>query len=221
MKESEIKEISVVRKVIKNQTYFITVSKNLIPEDWKKLVITMAPLDVKWGTKKMTVVKDVGRSTLYNSMKLVLPKPVVEHLGLDKIGYGWFRIMKDEGVKEEPNFPSIPYLADIRGIHGYLNTHFMLISKTYLNKLIEAMGNWSGKLYLAFKAPSGDVARMIVKPKDYRNYKMYHIVIPHEEVEFILDKAPLRGQKVYTVVAPLPEGYSEKILINPPPTFPL
>lgn len=217
----QINEISVVRKVIKSQTYFITISRSLIPPDWKRLVITMAPLDVKWGTKKMTIVKDIGKSVLYNSIKLVLPKTVVEHLGLNISEYGWFRFMNDTGIQEEPSFPSIPYLADVRGIHGYLNTHFMLISKTYLNKLIEAMDNWSGKLYLAFKAPTGDVVRMIVKPKDYRNYKMYHIVIPHEEVEYLLEKTSLRGQKVYTVVAPLPEGYSEKILINPPPTFPL
>jgi hypothetical protein len=215
-------EIAVVRKLVKSQTYFITISEDIMPKEWKEVAITIAPLSVPWG-KKITIIKKIGESRLYNSIKIVIPKPVVEHLGLEGGDYAWFRFIGDGSIKDEPPFPQIPYMADIRRIHGYMNSHFVLISKTYLNKLIDSMGRdkWSGKVYLAFKAPTGDIVRLIVKPKDYKNYRMYHVILPHDEIEYILEKTPLKGKKVYLVVAPLPVGYNERILVNPPPTFPL
>jgi len=215
--------VAVVRKVIENESHFISISEGLLPKEWEEVAVTIAPLDVPWGSKKITIIKKIGKSRLYNSIKFIIPKPVVEHLGLDKSDYAWFRFVKGDGIKDEPPFPSIPFTADIRGIHKYTSSYFVLISKTYLNKLIDAMGRdkWSGKLYIAFKAPTGDVVRVITKPKDYSNYCMYHVMLPHDEKGFITEKLPPKGTKAYIVVAPLPEGYDEKIIINPPQTFPL
>lgn len=215
-------EIALVRKIIKSQSYFITVSKDLIPEEWKKVAITIVPLNTKWGSKKITFIKKIGESKLYNSAKIVIPKFIIEYLNADEGEYAWFRIMKGNNIEDEPKLPSTPYIADIRGVHGYLSSYFILISKTYLDKIINVNGRdkWSGKLYLALKVDS-DVVRLITKPKEYHGYKMYHIILPHEDIDFILEKTQLKGKSAYVAVVPLPKGYNEKILVNPPSDFPL
>jgi len=217
-------EIAVVRKLVKSQTYFVTVSEGLLPGDWREVAVTIAPLNAPWGSRKVTIVKRVGESRIYGSVKFVIPAPVVSHLGLGKGDYVWLRFVKGGGLKDEPPFPSIPFLADVRRIHRAGGSHFVLVSKVYLGRLVDAMGRgrWSGKIYLALRAPTGDVVRAVARVKDNgRRYNMYHVTLPPDKIKPVVEKAPAGKIRAYVVVAPLPEGYGDGVPDRPPPALPL
>jgi len=217
-------EIAVVRRLVKSHTYFVTVSESLLPRDWREVAITIAPLNAPWGSRKATIVKEVGESRIYGSIKFVIPSHVVSFLGLGKGDYVWLRFVEGGGLIDEPPFPSIPFLADVRVVHRSDGSHFVLVSKAYLRRLVEAMGRdrWSGKIYLALRAPTGDVVRAVVRVKDSGGrYSMYHVTIPPDKIKPVVEKVPAGKIRAYVVVAPLPEGYGDSVHAGPPAALPL
>jgi len=215
--------IAVVRKLVRSNTHFVTISEDLLPREWEEAVITVAPLGVPWGSKKATFVKGIGGSRIYGSVKVVIPAPVVSHLGLREGDYVWLRFMKGGDVDDEPPFPSIPFLADVRGVHASTGSHFVLVSKTYLGRLVDAMGGdrWSGKVYLAVKMPTGDVARTVTRLYEDAGRNVYYVVLPRGTIKPVLEKMPPGKVKAYVVVAPLPKDYPGGVERRPPPSLPL
>jgi len=215
-------EIAVVRRLVRGNTYFVTVSEDLLRE-WREVVVTVAPLSAPWGSKKVTFVKEVGGSRIYGSVKVIIPSAVVSYLGLGEGGYVWLRFMKDSNMEDEPPFPSIPFLADIRRIHASIGSHFVLVSKTYFGKLVDAMGRgrWSGRIYLAVRMPTGDVARVVARLNENTEGNIYQVVIPRSVLKPALEKMPPGKVKAYVVAAPLPKDYGEDAEKQPPPGLPL
>ena len=204
-----IVEIAVIRKLLYNQSYFVTISRRSIPKYWRRVTVTIAPLNATWGTRWLSVVKKIGGSRLYNSTKIVIPKQVVVDLKVLKGDYIWLRI--EDGVLEDVELPEIPYIADIRGVHG--ESPFILVSKNYLDTLITALGRnrWSGDVYIAVRTPEGKVFRFIktLRKTESQN-DIYRFHISNVNLRKIM-KEQKSGVKLYIVIAPLPLGIQKPL----------
>lgn len=219
-----MRDIAVIRRIVRGASNFITISSSALsmlgPTD--DVIITFVPLDVRWGTKKVMVRKGVGGSRLYNSVKIVIPKGVMEYLGLDKGEYVWARISE---VVDEPHLPPFPYIAGVRSIHRQKSTHYLMVARSYFDAMVKSIGveNWSGKAYISVSIDEETVIRSVVKPRLQRFHnkpEVYMFTLHHDIVRNFTNPERLTNTKTYMVIGVLPKGYEHRVIENPPQTIP-
>ena len=164
-------EVAVFRRLQGGRpSYYITLSARLIP-DSEKLTITVAN-PKKWN-KHAHIVKDVGKSKIHGSVKIIINKEVVEALALEKSSPVWIRVTP---YTEKPApVPKEPYIARPVKIHTDKSSLFFVISRTqieYLN-MVKPGENLHVYVYI-----NGKVIDYIKRPIKVKGEGLYKILLP-------------------------------------------
>jgi len=165
--------VASVRVLQRGHTFFVTLSQAPLGQ---RVVITVAPLKYKWQ-RHVDIEKYLGSSTVRGSAKIIIPRYVVEYLGLAAGDHVWLRLAPPQ---EEPVLPPVPYLYERRRARSAV-----LVARRYLEALASPV-EWNGRVYVEaggyslFTAPplSGDYYRIPLPRELGRRYTGMVLIAP-------------------------------------------
>jgi len=166
------KEIAVFRRLQGVASQFITISKRML-YNIDSDIITMTIANAEDMSKYVHIAKRMPKAKIHGSVKINIPKEVLEQVSLKNKDYAWIRIMP---YTESPP-PPAPYILRPFKVHSDKSTLFFLLSFNTVDLLKKASKKQTCNLYIKVYLPDA-VIDYIKKPAKLRRDRLYKIVLP-------------------------------------------
>jgi len=179
-------EIAVIRRIQGTRSYFVTIAQKMLPATVEnKYTITVVNPKKYWLEESREayghLVKTVGRSRIYNSIKIVINKELAQALDLapDSEKLVWVRVLPF--TENPPPPPLQPYVARTTKIHFDGSSLFFVVSKRQIDLLsVFTPPKYKGSnLYISVVMP-GRAIDYIKKPTLVKQRNYYKVVLPSE-----------------------------------------
>jgi len=176
-----VHEIAVIRRIQGTRSYFVTIAQKMLPDT--KCTITVVNPKRYWLEESQDgyghLVKVIGKSYIYNSIKIVINKELAQSLGLTSSSFAWIRILPF--TESPPPPPPQPYIARLTKIHFDGSSLFFVVSKRQIDLLSEfTPPKYRGSnLYISVML-SGHTIDYIKKPTLVKKRGYYKVVLPSE-----------------------------------------
>lgn len=182
--------VASVRKLVRQSGihYFTLPSRYLQLYGERVMITVVNPGARRW----VTLVKRVGGSTIFTSVKIIVPKHVVRHLGLRD--YVWVRVQR---VSDKPaGAPRLLYIS--RPIDKRQTS--VSVSARYMQVLTQGI-DWDGAVSMGVYTPDGRpmyraVTRLRVRRGAYADYSLPLPPLPEDAPEPLFVKlTPLPAER--------------------------
>jgi len=180
-------EIAVIRKIQGTRSHFITIARKMLPATLEtRFTVTVVNPRKYWLEELHDayghLVKSIGKSHIYNSIKIVINKELIQSLGLSPSNsekFVWLRILPFTETPPPP--PSQPYIARLTKVHFDGSSLFFIVSKRQIDLLSEfTPPKYRGSnLYISVLL-SGRTIDYIKKPILVAKRSYYKVVLPSE-----------------------------------------
>lgn len=180
--------IALVRKIIPSKSYYLSlpgyVSDYL---DGGSAYFTFISLEHRWGERVSQFHKAIGKSRIYNSLRIIVPKDVVvKDLGLEDGGHVWVGVSRSH-----VDVPGAPFIREKKTVHYHGSGHFIVISKRYADKVRESAGIIDMNVVVRLD-DFGVTVHSILRPS---NITLYYIPIGK-----VSGRLPSRSFKSFTTI---------------------
>lgn len=178
-------------------THYTTIAKKYIPETIKQVTITIV-IPETWKTGKPLhghLAKTIGKSTIHNSYKIIINKPLVEKLQLQTGKLVWIRITPF--TPNPPPPPPTPYIYKPVRVHCDGSSYFFTISAKTIDTLREITPGRNLRVTTNIGNKTITYIKRPIKLSD-NNEQLYKILLPSSIFEGLIHRGMQIPVKIET-----------------------
>lgn len=140
--------LAYLRRLMFSSSYFVSLPVNHLSLLGDVAAVTV--LNIK-NRKHVTIIKSLNTKSriMGTSVKMIIPKYVVDFIGANRGDYVWIRLQPREGA--DTRVPRYLFISNIKRV----NKSGITISKRYIDVLASTLDVWRGDVYVSIRTLSG------------------------------------------------------------------